>query len=98
MKKKIIMGIILSVFTLLVVPSVSSIQLNTAIETSKSRYVEDLEKTEINRISEIINNELPQLLIGRLLRSLIGVLLMVFTTVFIAMIVYIYVSNIIVTP
>ena len=54
MKKKIIFGSLLAVFVLMVLPSVSAVEFNTAVETNKSQILKQLQDMTVDEFREKI--------------------------------------------
>ena len=98
MKKKIIIGSLLSVFILMMLPSASSLQFNTASETNKSRLLEKTKNIDIRELIEKHEDDSSPLLFGDILRILIRIIGMLLTTTIIAFIIYLYVSSLIGPP
>lgn len=94
MKKKIIIGIILSVLMLILLPSVSSLKFNTVSECRKSFFFEKIEDMDIKDLTAKIDDSSSLIFFGFLIR-IVGFLLL---TIVIAAIIYLYVSNIINPP
>lgn len=94
MKKKIVIGSILSVLMLVLLPSVSSLKFNTVSEVRKSFFFEKIEDMNIKDLIEKIDNGSSLIFFGFLIR-IVGFLLL---TIVIAAIIYLYVSNIINPP
>lgn len=98
MKKKIIIGSLLSVLMLIMLPSVSSLQFNTVSETSKSFLFEKIKDMDIKEFIVKIEDSLFPLLFGIILGILIRIIGFLLITTFIAYIIYLYVRNIINPP
>jgi hypothetical protein len=89
MNKKILFGSVLSVFLMLMLPSISAVEFNTAVEEQKTQLIEKLHSLEVKNFLDMIkqkvtNNPAPQC-IG-ILSIIIGLLVGIFskTTVGIA--------------
>ena len=98
MKKKLIIGSLLSIFMLMMLPSASSLQFNTAAETSKSHFLEQTKNMDIKELIEKLEDNSSPLLFGNLLRILIRIIGLLLITIIIAFVIFLYVGNIIVPP
>jgi len=54
MKIKIIFGSLLAVFLLSMLPSISAVEFNSAVEANESRIIEDIQSIDISEISKEI--------------------------------------------
>ena len=56
MKKKIVIGSILTVIILMILPSVSAVEFNTAVESNKAQILEQIRSMNIDELREKIKN------------------------------------------
>ena len=56
MKKKIVIGSILTVIILMILPSVSAVEFNTAVESKKAQILEQIRSMNIDELREKIKN------------------------------------------
>ena len=56
MKKKIVIGSLLAFFILMMLPSVSAVEFNTAVESNKPQLLEQIKEMDIAKIKEKIRD------------------------------------------
>jgi len=59
MNKKILFGSILSVFLVLMLPSISAVEYKTAVEEQKTRLLENLQKIDTKNLLKMIEEKDP---------------------------------------
>ena len=56
MKKKIIIGSLLTVIILMILPSVSAVEFNTAVESNKAQILEQIKNIDFRELKEKLKN------------------------------------------
>ena len=57
MNKRILLGVILSVFLVLMLPSISAVEYKTAVEEQKTQLIEKLQKIDIKNLLNSIKEQ-----------------------------------------
>lgn len=89
MNKKIITGVIISVFILLSIPCVSAVESNTVLESKSFNFLEN-EQLKFNSLKDnLFNSSLPLIL-----AIFVGAVTAILSTVLTAYLIYVYITGI----
>ena len=71
MKTKIVLGSLFSVFMLLLIPSISAVEMNTVIDVKKSEFLESFQ--DIGEFKDILDEK------GGIYEAIVGLLFIIYT-------------------
>jgi len=73
MNKKILFGSILSVFLVLMLPSISAVEYKTAVEEQKTRLLENLQKIDTKNLLKMIEEKDPSIPVPQFFFGIFGI-------------------------